>query len=269
MQPAFSPPVEEIGRGGFWVERFAVALNMNGSPCCYNIGIDAIIELGFKRTAGRWMVQGVNMDIPNEKKIAEQCKKLVTKYDAASPVERFKKRVELFHLLVCFERLCRTYRAIKPHEPGDFIVRDDEGTHLFEVVTIFGNKDAYKAIEAHFENLFQHGRRKEERVHLITSFEENMDKLKELLVAKLWEKNEKDYFKNHSYKTANLLLVTAEYGREKGRAPWFLPLAAGELESVVAQKNFTKCYVLDYLAWNAEVFDLEQVLFAYRAVDGE
>lgn len=206
-----------------------------------------------------------SMNIPNEKKIAGQCMKLVTKYNAASPAERFKKRVELFHLLVCFERLRRQYRKIEPHEPGDFIVRDELGTHLFEVVTVFGNKDAYQSVEAHFENLFQHGKPREGRVHLITSFEENMEKLKELLIRKLWEKNEKEYFKNHSYKTANLLLVTAEYDRKKARFPWFLPLAGGELRGVVAQKNFTTCYVLDYLATNVEVFDLEQALLAYDA----
>lgn len=204
------------------------------------------------------------MYIPNEKQIAGQCKKLVTKHYAASPAERFKKRVELFHLLVCFATLQRQYRKIEPHDPGDFIVRDETGTHLFEVVTIFGNKDAYQQIEAQFEELFQHGRPKGERVRLITSFEENMDKLKELLVAKMWEKNEKEYFISHSYKTANLLLVTAEYDRKKERFPWFVSLAAGELAEVVAQKNFTRCYVLDYLTANAEVFDLEQALLAYE-----
>ncbi len=116
---------------------------------------------------------------------------------------------------------------------------------------------------SHFEKLFRYGRQKGERTPLIPSFEENMDKLKELLITKLWEKNEKEYFRNHSYKTANLLLVTAEYDRRKDRFPWFLPLAGEELGDVVAHKNFTKCYVLDYLAAKAEVFDLEQVLLAY------
>ncbi|MBC5649223.1 hypothetical protein [Christensenella tenuis] len=203
------------------------------------------------------------MDIPNKKRIAEQCKKLVTKYNVGTPPERFKKRVELFHLLVCFEQTRRTFRTIEPHDPGDFIVRDETGMHLFEVVTVFGNKDAYRLIEANFEELFQHGKPKEERIRLITSFEENMDALKELLVTKMWEKNEKEYFKNHSYKTANLLLVTAEYDRKKARFPWFISLAGEELREVVKHKNFTTCYVLDYRAASADVFDLEQALLVY------
>ena len=211
----------------------------------------------------------INMDRSNEKKIAEQCKRMVTKYEVASPAERFKKRVELFHLLVCFKELQRPYRAIKPHDPGDFIVRDEAGVHLFEIVTVFGDKDAYRLVEAHFENLFQHGRPKEQRVRLITNFEENMDKLKELLVTKVREKNEKEYFKSNSYKTANLLLVTAEYDRKKKRFPWFVPLANQELHEVVAQKNFTTCYVLDYRAAQAEGFDLEQVLLAYELGCGD
>lgn len=209
------------------------------------------------------------MNIPKEKKIAEQCKKLVTKYNVPSAAERFKKRVELFHLLVCFERLHRTYRKIEPHDPGDFIVRDSEGTHMFEIVTIFGNKDAYRMIEAHFEDLFQHGRPGEERIHLITSFEENMDRLKELLVTKMWEKNEKEYFKRHNYKTANLLLVTAEYDRKKAQFPWFLSLANRGLGEVVARKNFTRCYVLDYLGAHAEVLDMEEGLLAYEKYQKE
>ncbi|KXK66645.1 hypothetical protein [Christensenella minuta] len=208
------------------------------------------------------MVTG-SMNIPNEKKIAEQCKKLITKYNVPSAAERFKKRVELFHLLVCFGQLHRTYRKIEPHDPGDFIVRDETGTHMFEIVTIFGNREAYRVIEAYFEKLFQHGRPREERIHLITSFEENMDKLKELLITKMWEKNEKDYFKCHDYKTANLLLATAEYDRKKAQFPWFLSLASGELQEVVARKNFTRCYVLDYTAARAEVFDMERELLAY------
>ena len=97
------------------------------------------------------MVTG-SMNIPNEKKIAEQCKKLITKYNVPSAAERFKKRVELFHLLVCFGQLHRTYRKIEPHDPGDFIVRDETGTHMFEIVTIFGNREAYRVIEAYFES---------------------------------------------------------------------------------------------------------------------
>lgn len=204
------------------------------------------------------------MDATSEKEIAEQCKRMVTKYEVASPAERFKKRVELFHLLVCFKELQRTYRAIKPHDPGDFIVHDEAGVHLFEVVTVLGNKDAYRLIEAYFENLFQHGQPKEQRIHLITSFEENTDKLKEMLVTKVREKNEKEYFKSSSYKTTNLLLVTAEYDRKKQQFPWFVPLVKPELDKVMVRKNFTTCYVLDYRAAQAEVFDLEQVLLAYE-----
>ena len=186
--------------------------------------------------------------------------KLITKYNVPSAAERFK--VELFHLLVCFGQLHRTYRKIEPHDPGDFIVRDETGTHMFEIVTIFGNREAYRVIEAYFEKLFQHGRPREERIHLITSFEENMDKLKELLITKMWEKNEKDYFRCHDYKTANLLLATAEYDKEKAQFHGSSPWPAG-VQEVVARKNFTRCYVLDYTVARAEVFDMERELLAY------
>jgi len=217
-----------------------------------------------------WLETGVEMNLPNDKIIVEQCKKLVTKYHIASSAGRFKKRVELFHLLVCFDRLHKKYRSIEPHEPGDFLVRDEVGTHLFEVVTIFGNKDVYQSVEAYFENLFQHGRPKSDRIHLITNFEENMGQLKELLVTKLWQKNEKEYFKSNQFKTANLLLVTAEFSRKKERFPWFLPLAHQELNKIASKKNFTRCYVLDYLPSNAAVFDLDQILASYKKyLEGE
>ncbi len=205
------------------------------------------------------------MNIVHEKKIAGQCERLVTKHYAPAPAERFKKRVELFHLLMCFQKMGRKYRKIEPHDPGDFIMRDEQGTHLFEVVTIFGNKDAYRQIEAQFQLLFLHGQGYGERIRLITSFEENADELKKLLVTKMWEKNEKEYFKTGRYKTANLLLVTAEHDRKKRQFPWFLSLARKDLEQVMAQRNFTTCYVLDYLTANAMVFDLEKILPVKRA----
>ena len=54
---------------------------------------------------------------------------------------------------------------------------------MFEIVTIFGNREAYRVIEAYLKSCSNMAA-PEERIHLITSFEENMDKLKELLITK-------------------------------------------------------------------------------------
>ncbi len=198
------------------------------------------------------------MDIKYQKKIARRCKRMIKRSYSPSASEVWKKRVELFHLLVFAQRSGRKLR-IRPHEPGDFVVRDRDGTHLFEIVTIFGSKQAYIHIDQYFRVLFDSGR----SVMDIdpAKFKDDETDIKDLLIGKLREKNEKEYFRNTGdYRSANLLLVTAEYASPVA-IPWFSALAKDELADILACKNFTQCYVLDYFAGrngDPVIFSLEE-----------
>src|SRR5699024_2208574 len=129
-----------------------------------------------------------------------------------------KKSIELFHLLTYldinedFENVLN----IVPNEPGDFLVTVKDKNILFEVVTVFGDKEAKLITDLIKELLTVED---ESYVHSFRYPEMNTSKLNTQLKRILYKKKNKSYFFDFDY--VILLLVTSEHDR-CGVSSWHL-----------------------------------------------
>lgn len=192
-----------------------------------------------------------------EKEIVKKCEEIINQYyyDQNS-YEQNKKKHELFHMLIFMDIYGIPYTLVRPHEPGDFIVYDNENkAHLFEVVTIFGELENIY-INKRMDTLF----RNEIETFKDVNFDE--DKLIPMFIKNLDRKNNKPYFKEHKYASANLLVVSSEYDRASTGSPWYIDYCSKEIKEILQRKNFDKAFVLDYAAQPIEdgpiVSDLEK-----------
>lgn len=178
-----------------------------------------------------------------EKEIVEKCNTIIKKYYChENAYEQNKKKHELFHMLVFLNVYKIQYKLVKPHEPGDFIVYDKEDkAHLFEVVTVFGELENIY-INKRMDTLFNN----KTETFKDVAFDE--EKLIPMFIKNLDRKNNKPYFKEHIYESANLLVVSSEYDRVSTGGPWYIDYCSKEIHEILHRKNFHKAFVLDYAA---------------------
>lgn len=129
-----------------------------------------------------------------------------------------KKSIELFHLLTYldvsggFENI----QEISPNEPGDFLVTINEKDILYEVVTVFGDKEAKEITDLVKEILKIKETSQDDTFKFPVM---NTNKLSAQFKQVLRNKKDKSYFLD--YECTVLLLVTSEHDRG-GTVPWYL-----------------------------------------------
>ena len=102
----------------------------------------------------------------NENKIAYKSNEIIEKYyKGVSEREKFKKKEELFHLLVLIDLANNDKKEkineVIPNEPGDAIIIDkDNNKHLFEIFKVFGDEENI-LMRKLIENIFKGGSREE------------------------------------------------------------------------------------------------------------
>ena len=129
-----------------------------------------------------------------------------------------KKSIELFHLLTYLDvsEKLKSIQEIIPNEPGDFLVTINEKDILYEVVTVFGDKEA-KEITDLFKEILKIKDTSQDDTYKFPVM--NADKLNAQFKKVLRNKKDKSYF--FDYECTVLLLVTSEYDR-CGTVPWYL-----------------------------------------------
>lgn len=185
----------------------------------------------------------------NEKEISHKTNRIINDYyHAENQAEQKKKRHELFHLLVLLDikefKDFDNYKQIKPHEPGDAIIIDENNDkHLIEIFRAFGDMEN-KIINKIMNNIFESNYEFEEYMGF------DYDKMTKMFLDKLFEKNDKEYLKDTQYKTKNILVVTCEHNRCAICGNWVVINVANELEKrlTLTTKNYDNVYVLDYMA---------------------
>lgn len=129
-----------------------------------------------------------------------------------------KKSIELFHLLTYLDvsgDLDKT-QSIIPNEPGDFLVNISGKEILYELVTVFGDKEA-KEITDHVKDILKINDTSQNDTFTFPVM--NTAKLGPQFKKVLLNKKNKSYFLD--YECTILLLVTSEHGRS-GTVPWYL-----------------------------------------------
>lgn len=183
-----------------------------------------------------------------EKNIAEKCNIIIQEYyKDKNDKQKNQKRYELFHMLTFLSVKGIEYCKIIPNEPGDFLLMDVMGkTHLYEVVTVFGNKHENIWMKSLLEEILGCKSHHKEDVNFNGRF--NGNQLFENLIKSIDDKNGRDYNKDGDYTTTNLLIVTSEYDRCSICGSWFLRFCSGDIELLQQAKKFNKIYTIDYHA---------------------
>lgn len=174
-----------------------------------------------------------------------------------------KKSIELFHLLTHFEinKNLKNVKKIVPHEPGDFLVTINGNDVLYEVVTVFGDKEA-KVINDLVKYLLNI-----KNTEPVTGYlQMDVNKLSSQFKRVLNEKKEKQYFSEFDHSV--LLLVTSEHDRS-GTTPWYL---VDELESDVKEfinKTESSIECMNYFSsgkdGNPTTSNIKEEILLYKA----
>lgn len=183
----------------------------------------------------------------NENKIAYKSNEIIEKYyKGVSEREKFKKKEELFHLLVLIDLANNDKKEkineVIPNEPGDAIIIDkDNNKHLFEIFKVFGDEENI-LMRKLIENIFKGGSREEKYCYF------DAEKMKGILLKKLSDKNDKDYLLDSEYTTKNILIVTCEHNRCAIAGEWVGILLGKVLQQQFTMKNYDNLFLLDYMA---------------------
>ncbi|GAA3728090.1 hypothetical protein GCM10022378_16140 [Salinicoccus jeotgali] len=155
-----------------------------------------------------------------EKNIAIKTQSIMKNHiqEFSSNKDFIKKSIELFHLLTYLDvnEELENIQEIIPNEPGDFLVTINGKDILYELVTIFGDKEAQSITNLVKEIL---GLSDVSQVEINRYPVMDTTKLATLFKKMLSKKKEKKYFSN--YEEAVLLLVTSEHDR-CGTVAWYL-----------------------------------------------
>jgi len=129
-----------------------------------------------------------------------------------------KKSIELFHLLTYLDVSdgFEIIQDIIPNEPGDFLVTTKNKDILYEVVTVFGDKEA-KEITDLLKGILKIKGTSQDELFKFPMM--NTGKLGNQFKKVLFNKKDKSYFLD--YECTVLLLVTSEHDR-CGTVPWYL-----------------------------------------------
>lgn len=208
----------------------------------------------------------------SESRIANRNREIMNKHkeqmkntkNEMNPKEYEKKSVELFHLLTYLDinKKLESTNNIKPNEPGDFIVLENEREVLYEIVTVFGDEEA-REIKDKIKEILN-----EETVQIL-----NINKYPKMDIKKLsvqfkrilCQKKNKDYFK--IYEKSILLLVTAEHDR-CGTVPWYLHENIEENINEFINVTQSSIMVMNYFRsgknGNPETYDIEEEIKIYK-----
>jgi len=154
-----------------------------------------------------------------EEEIANKVNNIMNKHSEEFNNKDFiKKSIELFHLLTYLDlnEYLQSGHDIIPNEPGDFLVVLDGKEILYEIVTVFGDKEA-KLITDLVKGTIKIKDKSQTPVFNYPKM--NTNKLSDQFKRILDKKKDKSYFLN--YEKAVLLLVTSEHDR-CGTSPWYL-----------------------------------------------
>jgi len=154
-----------------------------------------------------------------ENKIAIKTEYIMSKHTQEFNNKDFiKKSIELFHLLTYLDvsEGFENIQEIIPNEPGDFLVTKNEKEILYEVVTVFGDKEAKQITDLVKKILKIKDSSRNDTFNFPVM---DTDKLGAQFKKVLLNKKDKSYFLDYEY-TA-LLLVTSEHDR-CGTAAWYL-----------------------------------------------
>lgn len=182
----------------------------------------------------------------DEIKLANKANELIDQYYYNENMkEQIKKKHELFHLLVLLdlkEFHITSYNEIKPNEPGDAIIIDEHNDkHLIEIFRVFGDKEN-KVINDKMNNIFN------SNCNIDPYCNFDLNKMANLILDKLKEKNTKAYLQNNKYKTKNILVVTCEHDRCAICGDWLSIMISKQLEEALKNKNYDNLYIIDYMA---------------------
>jgi len=153
-----------------------------------------------------------------------------------------KKSIELFHLLTYldvsdgFENI----QDIIPNEPGDFLVTTNGKAILYEVVTVFGDKEA-KEITDFIKEILKIKDTSQDDIFKYPVM--STGKLGTQFKKVLFNKKDKSYFLD--YECALLLLVTSEHDR-CGTVPWYLFENMGESVNDFVNKTQSSIKTMNY-----------------------
>lgn len=178
----------------------------------------------------------------DEKTIVDNVKKKLVNYGHSNK-EKIQKQNELFHLL-CFMYLDNNkemYYKVKPNEPGDFILIDNNKKIMIEVVECFGNNSTYIEIKNKMNKLFN-------RVNLknnIGIYKFTIDECKEKFNSILLLKNKKQYLNNSDFDKKILLIVTGEYDNCPATGNWIIKFLKDEDFLI---NLYDEIWILDYFS---------------------
>lgn len=203
----------------------------------------------------------------NEQKISCKANQIINEYyHSQNEREQEKKKHELFHLLVLLDlnhfNSFGDYKQIIPNEPGDALIIDENNNkHLIEIFRVFGDVEN-KIINEKMNNIFNSN----------YDFKEyrkfDLDKMANILLVKLFDKNNKEYLKDNQYKTKNILVVTCEHDKCALCGNWIVQNVAKKLEANISIKNYDNVYVVDYMASGRDggpvVFNLEEMIAEFK-----
>lgn len=203
-----------------------------------------------------------------ERKIALKTKEIMKDYiEEFNNKDFIKKSIELFHLLIYFDvnKNIESIKKIVPHEPGDFFVIMKNGTEiLYEIVTVFGDKEAKSISDLVKQNL------EVNNVNSTGDFEYSkmdIDKLTTQFKRVLSNKKDKSYFLKHE--NTSLLLVTSEHDRS-GTVAWYLLEDIGDSVRDFINKTKSTIKTMNYFSsgkdGNPTVNNIEEELQLYDMI---